>query len=135
MGGVLLKADWPLLTSKWNKKREGEAKKKRKKRTALTQSYLLTPLSGNVVQASSVVAHRLSIRVSVRTKKKQERSGRMADLVQRKPNCCTALRSSSSCLLDKRTQVKAALEPAPTCTLHLIIFLFFRKRPRWQHFL
>lgn len=65
-----MKADWPLLTSKWNKKREGEANKKRKKRTALTQSYLLTPLSGNVVQASSVVAHRLSIRVSVRTKKK-----------------------------------------------------------------
>lgn len=65
-----MKADWPLLTSKWNKKREGEANKK--KRTALTQSYLLTPLSGNVVQASSVVAHRLSISVSVRRKKTRE---------------------------------------------------------------
>lgn len=29
MGGVLQKADWSLLTSKWNKKREGEAKKKK----------------------------------------------------------------------------------------------------------
>lgn len=51
---------------KWNTKREGEAKKKK------TQSYLLTPLSGNVVQASSVVAHRLSMRVSARTKTTRE---------------------------------------------------------------
>lgn len=48
----------------------------------------------------------------------------MADLVQRKPNCCTALRSSSGCLLDKRTQVKAAA--FGTCThMHSALDFFF----------
>lgn len=70
VGGVLFKADWALLTSKWNKnKREGARKKRRKKLNTCT--HLLTPLSGNVVQASSVVAHRLSIRVSVGRRKKE----------------------------------------------------------------
>lgn len=36
-----MKADWPLLTSKWNKKREGEANKKRKKKNR-THTILFT---------------------------------------------------------------------------------------------
>lgn len=71
---MLFEADWALLTSKWNKKKGGgnQKKKKRKKELHTARTHLLTPLSGNVVQASSVVAHRLSIRVSVREGEKKD---------------------------------------------------------------
>lgn len=72
---MLFKADWALLTSKWNKKREGAQKNKH----THTGTHLLTPLSGNVVQASSVVAHRLSIRVSAKKREKKGKSRRKVD--------------------------------------------------------
>lgn len=72
---MLFEADWALLTSKWNKKKGGGNQKKKKTHTHTARTHLLTPLSGNVVQASSVVAHRLSIRVSVREGKKRRGVG------------------------------------------------------------
>lgn len=65
--------------NKQMEQKEGRGEPKKKK-PYTARTHLLTPLSGNVVQASSVVAHRLSIRVSVRKGKKKKRSGRKVDL-------------------------------------------------------
>lgn len=86
VGGVLMEAGWALLTSKWNKNGVG----------AHTHTHTLTPLSGNVVHASSVVAHRLSIRVSAEGNSERRRRVKGVGVGVRRPGRCSQESGKSS---------------------------------------